>query len=438
MLATASLLAALQSACWSVPGTLAGAYAAVYGLDGDATQLLANWGCIMFFVGALPSMWALDRLGSAAPLRAAAALLLASSALRSAAPPAASPASAALMHASAILCSLAGPIAMCCPARLAQDWHPAHERGFATALVAMASQVGGGIVYAAVPLLCPLGDAPGLARLNALLLGLCAASAAMALAYLPAAPPAPPSPSAQLAAPGAGGASPLALLRALGALFRRPAFVALAAAYAATGGVFSAAGAFLPTNLAALGASLSAAAWVGVAVNAGSLALGVGAAAASDWLKLRCGAGSAKFLLVGVTLASGACFGVFAGLAAGAGAGGAAPPSALPLAASAYVLGSSLLAAQVALSFDLAAEHAFGAGPEGACLMGVSLPMNTVTLVALCAPAASLFTWINWAQAAVCCGAGGLLWVAVPASAPKSEFDYAQLAGEGGNAEGRG
>jgi MFS family permease len=265
----------------------------------------------------------------------------------------------------------------------------------------------------------------------------------MALACLPAAPPAPPSPSAQLAAGASceGGqgrlaASPLALLRALPALYRRPAFAALAAAYAATGGVFSAAGAFLPTNLAQLGASLSYAAWVGVAVNAGSLALGVGVGAVSDWLKRRWGAGSAKALLVGVTLASGGCFAAFAGVAAGFAA--PPPPWALPLAAAAYTLGSSLLAAQVALSFDMAAEHAFGVGPEATCLVGLSLPMNTVTMVALFAPAASLFAWINWAQAAVCCAAGGLLWAAVPECAPKSEYDYAQLAlaeGAEGSAE---
>ena len=439
VLTTVSLLAINQSATWALPGTVASAFAGVYGLSPDTVQLLANYGSIFFFLGAWPSMFLLDRFGCALPVRLAALLMLASNALRSLAT-GPDPASVALVHASAILCALAGPVAMAIPSRLACDWFPALERTTATAVAATASQVGGVVIYAAVPLLCPGGDGTGLKRLNSLLLALSLLNGLGALAYLPPAPPlGAPSPSSRAAAAArsAQASSPLALLRALGRLYAQPAYLVITATYAACGGVFSAAGVFLPANLAPLGASLSYAAWVGVAVNVGSLALGVGVAAGGDALKARLGTGWAKRLLVGVTLAGGACFAVFAGAVAwggggdgSGGGGGGGGGWALPTAAASYTLGGSLFAAQVALSYDLAAEHAWGVAPdtEGTCLMGVSLPMNTVTLAALLAPAASLFAWLNWAQAGSSLAAAGALWLLLPAGAPKCDFDLAEEA----------
>ena len=428
VLFTVSLLAASQSATWAVPGTLASAYQAL-GADGDTVQLLENYGSIFFFLGAWPSTYFLDRFGCAAPVKLCTILMLGSNALLCLATVRGGGAAVPLLHASAILCSLAGPVAITIPALLAQQWFGATERTSATAIAATASQVGGVVVYAAVPLLSPLGDCEGLLRVAALLLALSAVNCAGAFAYFPRAPRAPPSRSdARSRAAGARHAtSPLGVLRALRALFSNPAYLAIVASYAASGGLFSAAGVLLPANLAQLGASLSLAAWVGVALNCGAMALGVGVALGSDALRARGGAGWAQPLLVGVTLASGACFAVFAGLAALGGGGGDA---ALPCACLAYALGGSLLAAQTALSYDLAAEHTWRVGHEGACLTGVSLPMNAVTLVALAMPAASLFSWLNWAQAGASLASAALLWAALPAGAPKAEFDLGAAEGE--------
>ena len=454
VLATASLLAANQSAMWALPGAVGTTFTTVYGMSGDATQLLMNYGCFLFFILAFPSAFALDRYGVTRPIQGAVLTLLLSSVLRCASPLSPTPWALACQHIAAILTAVAGPVAMTLPSRLAQDWFPPEERATATSITAMASQVGGVLVFGAVPFLCPGGDGPGLLRLNCLLAAAALVNTLMAAAHLPLSPPTgPPSPAASLLTPSTRGATttPSALLKGLATLCFQPAFLAITLAYAGAGGVFSAAGAFIPNNFSTLGASLSTSAWIGVGVNVGSLLLGVGFAMGSDACKGRggYGGGGSKRILVGVTLGSGVCFVGFAGVVAAFPSSSSTTTSGVPLAVAAclYILGSSLLAAQVALSFDLAAEHAFEVASEGMVLTGISLVMNSVTFVAFFTPSASFYSWINWAQAVCSLGAGGVLWYALPPGEPKTRYDHLHLqhhqgtgeeGEEGGEGEGRG
>jgi len=64
-------------------------------------------------------------------------------------------------------------------------------------------------------------------------------------------------------------------------------------------------------------------------------------------------------------------------------------------------------------------------------LMFATGAMNAVSLVVLAAPASSFFVWANPATAVCGLGGGLLLWLAVPHSAPRLDFDLAAAGGEG-------
>jgi hypothetical protein len=264
---------------------------------------------------------------------------------------------------------------MAAPSKLAEDFFPPEERTTATAIAALGNQSGNVVVYLLIPLLASHGDGASMSRLNYFLLALSLANALAAAAHFPALPPRPPSRSSahQLAATEGGKAVTLPLLlRAWRAFAANPAFVAISVTYSLCAGLTNAAGSVLPSNLAQLGATQAQAGWVGAAANLGSIAVGCALAAASDALKRRSSGRASKALVVACAALSGLCFGVFAWCSSSAGSGGAAASAAgLWAACAAYCLGMSLLGAQICLSFDLAAEHTFHLGPEGAMLMGI-------------------------------------------------------------------
>ena len=210
--------------------------------------------------------------------------------------------------------------------------------------------------------------------------------------------------------------------------------------------------------LAQLGATQAQAGWVGAAANLGSIAVGCALAAAGDALKRRSAGRASKVLVVACAALSGVCFGAFA-WCCGSSSGGAAE---LWLACAAYCLGMSLLGAQICLSFDLAAEHTFHLGPEGAMLMGIVVcvalvapyyapfppfstphaahyhaharrPMNAVTMAALFVPARDFFSWINYGCGGVALLSAGLLYWCIPWESPRLQYDLGvEAAGQEG------
>jgi hypothetical protein len=423
VLLTFSLVSAQQQIGWVLPGALAPNYTGVYGMGEDTIQLITNYGTFFFIAFAIPSAWALDRLGCRAPVLACVALMLACSALRFFARDAGT-ASIVLVHLSMVLDAVVGPVAMAAPSKLAEEWFAPEERVTATAVAALSNQCGSVIVYALVPLLCPDASEASMHRLNVALLALSALNALLAAVYFPNLPPDAPSASAALAR--ADGSAERATLRALLAAWRAfaadPGYVCLVVCYSLICGAANPQGALLEPNLAALGASEGVAGWVNAAAQLASLIVGVGVSAAVDALKARA-PGLQRLALVAAAAAAGAAYLAYAAFFV-------APVSvalALPAAAAAFVLGNACVGACIPLFFDLAAERAFGKGPDGAMLMGLVLPLNVVTLGVLFAPAASFFAWINWAVAAVCVGSAAYVQLAVPASLARLEFD---LAGE--------
>ena len=103
--------------------------------------------------------------------------------------------------------------------------------------------------------------------------------------------------------------------------------------------------------------------------------------------------------------------------------------------ACAYLGASALLGAAIPIMFDLGAELTFPQ-PEGAMLMLLTGAMNAVGILVLAAPASSFFLWANPATSA--CGLAGaaLLWLLLPASAPRLAFDVAGGAAGGASKSG--
>ena len=426
VLAMYTLLAANQGMTWVLPGALGPNFTQVFQVTGDTLQLFLNYGCFLFLLVAIPCSWALDKFGVRLPVLACIVLMFLCSLLRTLATDA-SLRSLILVHLSCILNALVGPIAMSCPSKLAEDFFPPHERTTATAIATLGNQSGSVVVYLLIPLMASGGDLASLSRINYFMLAISAVNLIGAFLYFPALPPRPPSPSSQhLHALTEGGKaiSYASLLHSCRAFLSSPAYLGIVISYSLVAGLSNAAGALLPQNLTSLGATQAQAGWLGSAANLGSIIIGLGAAALSDAHKQRTAGRATKRLLVLVTGLAGACFLAFAWCAS------FPQPWELWPAAVAYALGLSLVGAQICLSFDVAAEQTFGLGPEGTMLMGITLPMNAVTMIALFVPAQYFFSWINFAV-----GLSGLagavgLYLCVPWHSPRLDFDLSK-GGEG-------
>jgi FLVCR family MFS transporter len=417
-----TLVAALQGMGWVIPGTLAPNYALVYGTTSDGIQLLENYGCIFFILFAPLSMWAIDKYGSRIPVIVS-VWVMALCALGRCLAINSSPWSQFLIQASAILDAIAGPVCMAAPTKIAEDWFAPHERTTATAISAMANQSGSVVVYLLV-MVFSRGDGADMAKINWALMGLSCINLIMVLAYFPSLPPQPPSPSALVSREAAGGVTVLSLVRNTRVFFSNPTYVVCVLSYSLYSGLQNPAGALLTTNLGQLGASQAVVGWVGAATNLGSIVLGVMLARVGDWVKGK-GAWHFKALLMGVLALGGGAFLLFSLCMPGGGVpcnhltGG----HALELACTCFVLGGSLLGVFICLIFDLALEHTFGMGPEASMLMGLLIPMNAVSMIALFMPASSLFSWVNYSVAGSALLSLLAVWVVVPQGSPRLQYD---------------
>ena len=445
ILATYSMLAAMQGLTWSVPGTLEPTFLAVYGeqgagaptsgvagMTGDTVQLLLNYGPIFYLVAMLPVAWSIDRHGIRAATVSGIALVLVANVMRCFANDG-SALSLALVHVSFVLNAVAGPAAMAVPSKLAEDWFSPNERTTATAIAALANQTGVLFLYLLVPTLCPNPTKGDNLKLNLLLAGLSAVNALMAAIYFPSHPPRAPSASAGVSKGLEARITARSLATSWREMLRNRGYVAVVVVYSLFTGISNATGALLTANLQALGADLATAGWVGFAANIGALVVGVGASAATDLLRRSFGGGAMRVTLVLSVATSGLCFALYTTLLSGA--AGSSGAAVLWATAASYCGASALLGASIPIMFDMGAELTYPQ-PEGSMLMLMTGAMNAVSLLALAAPAASFFVWANPSTAA--CGLGGaaLLWLAVPLAAPRYTFDLA-AAGGGGGAAGK-
>ena len=268
VLLTFSVVSAQQQIGWVWPGAIQPNLQAVYGLDEDTVQLLINYGSIFFIVFAVPSAWALDRLGCRAPVLACVALMLACSALRLLARDA-SPLSIVCVHLCMVLDAIVGPVVMAAPSKLAEDWFAPSERVVATAIAALSNQCGSVVVYALVPVLCPDSSAASLQRLNWALFAISCTNVLLAALYFPSHPPAAPSASADVSKRGEARVTLRSLLAAWRAFAADAPYVCILLSYSCMVGFANPQGALLEPSLATIGGSEALAGWVNAGAQLG-------------------------------------------------------------------------------------------------------------------------------------------------------------------------
>ena len=383
ILACYSLVAALQGMAWVVPGTLAPNYLLVYGMDQDIIQLLANYGCIGFILVAPLSMWALDKFGSRSPVILNVWIMAACNVCRCVAVDG-SVFSIIMIHFSAILCAVAGPVCMAACSKIAEDWFPPFERTTATAIAALANQSGTAVVYLFVPLISPNGDKTSMMNMNYFLVGLSVLNICMVGVYFPSLPPNAPSPSALVSKAKTSSVTAASLFGSMRVFYSNGAYVTAVLTYSVISGLQNTAGELLVNNLAELGASQTFASWVGAAANLAAILFGVVLSVLGDWIKGRA-EGNFKALILTCTGLSGLCFLIFslcvplhAQLDAMSG------NRTLFIGSGAFILGTAFVGTFICLVFDLAAEHTFGMGPEASMLMGLLVSRKCTVLSHSC------------------------------------------------------
>lgn len=193
------VMSALQCAQWSWPGPIAGSLQSLYNIDGNMTQLLLNYGPIVYLIVSMPCAWYARRSpeGVRGVVLTGIALVAVSSFLRMGVR-SSSTGSLTLLHIAQILNAAAGPPAMASVTALCEIWFHKDERATATALAVEANVVGATLAFIAGPLMVSQ-DAPTQAQVdayNGIYVALCGATALAAAVYFPVEPTVPPSLSA--------------------------------------------------------------------------------------------------------------------------------------------------------------------------------------------------------------------------------------------------
>ena len=413
----------MQGAVWCLPGALEPALENIYGINNDTVQLLLNYGALFYLASALPVMWALDRHGIRLVTGVGAVMLLLCNMMRLFAT-GSDKTSIMLLHLSYILNSIAGPIAMAVPCKLAEDFFEPAQRTTATAIGALANQTGSGFVYFLMPWLSPGLLRGDIFRMDLFVTGGSALAAVMFGIYFPSHPLVPPSRSAIAAKRGEESVTLSTLYAASHTLSRNVPYVTILIAYSLTVGLTNCTGAMLTLNIQPLGGTSTDSGFMGATANVVSLGVGVLFASVVDSLKARAPAGTIRAILVGTLAATGAAYAVFAvcvdvRIAVSLLGQG---QERLWIAGGAFFIANVNLNAFLPLAFDLAGEYTFPA-PEGTMLMLMTLAVNVISAFVLFMPASSFFSWANYGVVGMCLTSSALLMSALPSNLPRWEFD---------------
>jgi MFS family permease len=429
ILATYSCMACLQGLTWSVPGALQPTYVRAYGVSADTVQLLLNFGPIAFLLAMAPFIFLIDRYGIRVPTLLGIGLVVASNVLRCFAHDG-SALSLALIYISFLLNAAAGPAAMGIPSKLAEDWFPPLERTSATAIAALSNQAGVLFLWVFVPTVAPQPTAEDSTRLNLLLAALSIANACLAAWYFPSHPPVAPSASARVTHASEATVTPATLWASWRVMLANRAYVALLLTYSALTGVAGCTGALLTANLEKAGGTLLDAGYIGFAANLFALIGGVLLSLYVDRIK-RHSRGALKAVLVGMCCLCGLCFTAYTVLLAGV-IMPLGSPSVLWSAAISFCGATVAMGAAVPLMFEVAAEITFPE-PEGAMLVLLTGGNNLVAFAVLLLPASSMLSLANAAT-----GASGVLgalylYLALPSSNPRMDYDSAHEGSKAGS-----
>lgn len=259
----------LQGWSWQTPGSISDTYTQLYAITPNVVELQLNYGAILFLPIALPVGWWMDARvnGVRHNLWIGTLLVLVASIARCLATDASSK-SVALLHLSAILIALAGPISMSAVSSLSEMWFPPRQRALATSVAAISNGLGSTLCAVVGPQVAGTTFA-SLQTYNYLMLGLVAFNTACIFAYFPARPPSPPSRTAALAhskahGPGdaASGHAKLSVWQVLGRLGRNKDFLVLTAVYGIAGGMQAGFGGIMVLDVSNIGIDQTSAGWL--------------------------------------------------------------------------------------------------------------------------------------------------------------------------------
>jgi MFS family permease len=423
---TYSVMACVQGAQWTIPGSIQPTMMVLYGLDGNTIQLLLNYGPIGWFVTCFFFSWHMDRHGCRFSVLAAIWLVFLSNLLRVFARDA-STLSVALIHISFLLNAFAGPVAMAACSKLSEDWFLVSERTTATAVMAEANNCAGVLMWLLVPTLVQDQTMADCQALNYALLGISGTNVVMAHAYFPSHPPTPPSASAEAQKRAESGFTPGALWRSMVLLTRHRSFMVIMVAYSCICGMANALSSLLVNILSNIGYSQTQTGWVGFASSCIGLAMGLLLARYTD--KKR---NQRKALIVSLVL-SGITWGLFAVIAQGLlpgsftnGAGG------FLFVGICFTACNAFFDAAIPLFFELSVEVTYPI-PEATVIMYLTSGMNLATAGILAVPMDSLGTgWMPWGMTVATFLFTALIAVFFARESPRYEYDQKHVLLGGG------
>jgi MFS transporter, FLVCR family, disrupted in renal carcinoma protein 2 len=388
-----SALSCLQGGAWSIPGGIAKSMQNLYpGLSDDDLQLLLNYGPIFFLASVLFYAAFLDRQkGLRHCLLIAYLVVVLGCVTRLLATDPESTTSRRLLSASFILNAIAGPISMGAPSKLAENWFPAHERGFATSVSAAANLLGCIIGFAVAPAMVPPSSTMAdLTRFNVMMLALTGGCFLATIIYFPSHPPSPPSKSAVHSSQTAAAFSLGVLLRDVGRLCKNKDFIVVTAAYAVCNGLASGWSGALDMNVDRVGIGETTAGWL---VFGGTLAGAVTAVILGKLIdRYRCH----RWALIACVVLTGV-FATWFSLVTAKTITFSSTTMTLVQVAIATTGASAFYNGLVPVAFELAIEASYttGAG-EGVVLLLMTSLNSLATLILLFVPLQSAANAFNW------------------------------------------
>jgi MFS family permease len=392
----------LQGWTWAVPGSVSDTYTDLYAITPDSVELQLNYGALLFLPVAIPVGWWMDARvnGVKHNLWIGALLVLVASIARCLATDASSK-SVAMLHLSAILIALAGPISMSAVSKLSEEWFPPGQRALATSVAATANGAGSTLSAIVGPQMVVANTWSSLQVYNYLMLGLVAFNTACIFAYFPARPPTPPSRTAALAhakhhsggfgAAGDGSAS-LTVWQVLARLCRNKDFLILTAVYGIAGGMQAGFGGIMVLDVSNVGIDQTAAGWLAFTSSITGNVVGVTLGHLADRFRHL-----GRIAVTGTVVGAAATFYIVLALQSALPAAWMTLPRLLPQLYVAYILSTGVNAVQPLL-FELAVESSHPL-PIATVITAMTFAYNAGAAVILSIPIGYPAA-LNWAYGA--------------------------------------
>lgn len=411
------LMAMTQCAVWNTFSPISAVGERVFGWDTAGLSLLTNWGPISYVVGTFAFSWILDEKGLRPACLLSGFLVAAGTGLRCITSK--SSVATPLIHFGQFLNGLAGPVAMGAPPALSSEWFPPEQRTTATAIATVTNTLGLAVSFLLGPYLVPVqkshhnhtdalnsssqlngfdesfvwhatntsnssysvydveAERTSLMRYMYYSFGWSSFCFLLFFTYFPSKPPLPPSPTASMVR--------LEFKAGVKKLARNRTFWLICFIYGLSMGILGCWNGVLDVNLKDHHISQTEAAWLGFYGVIGACAACIAVARGADIF-----AKHMKWFLVGLYVAGGGCFVVFALSLI------AVVPDTDSVIYSTYISANFFLGGASPLFFEMACEVTYPVA-EGVTNLVLTLVNNIAGLLFLLVQLLPIGTmWENW------------------------------------------